>query len=67
MKLQVRDAVLDYMKEELSEEPEEKQCLSRLCSGRVHIQMRSVQLEKDSCGGRRRSECECGCNNLLLS
>ena len=36
LKLQVRDAVLDYMKE-------------------------------DSCGGRRRSECECGCNNLLLS
>ena len=29
LKLQVRDAVLDYMKEELSEEPEEKQCLKQ--------------------------------------
>ena len=30
LKLQVRDAVLDYMKEELSEEPEEKQCLKQI-------------------------------------
>lgn len=29
LKLQVRDAVLDYMKEELSEEPEEKQWLKQ--------------------------------------
>ena len=29
LKLQVRDAVLDYMKEELSEEPEVKQCLKQ--------------------------------------
>ena len=33
LKLQVRDAVLDYMKEELSEEPEEKQCLKRFPVG----------------------------------
>ena len=46
LKLQVRDAVLDYMKEELSEEPEEKQCLKQTVQWHVHIQMRSVQSEK---------------------
>ena len=38
LKLQVRDAVLDYMKEELSEEPEEKQCLKQTVQwARTHI------------------------------